>query len=222
MRGISAVHGIDANAVPCKALSAVRLILPCTVVREHGTMQRYAGKLVGRRARPQHQCRPWHNCHEKKLRPVSGTYREQVAISRDVARVNFARFVERALRLARQRDLTDQKIKEVTGVGPSTFHRWRRGDWGKDWPETQKVIDFCEGLGIPVEGAFDALGISGQRQETEAATHLDPDVRIILQRLADPTVSAAEKVMIRGTLKHLANLADQAERGDDGKGRRSA
>lgn len=197
------------------------MILPCTVVREHDTMQRYAGKLVGRRARPQHQCRPWHNCHEKKLRPVSGTYREQVAISRDVARVNFARFVERALRGARERDLSDMKIKELTGVGPSTFHRWRRGDWGKDWPELQKVIDFCEGLGIQVDGAFDALGISGQRQPTESAVQLDPDVRIIMQRLADPSVSAAEKTLIRGTLRHLADLADQAERGDD-KGRRAS
>ncbi|MGW3808812.1 helix-turn-helix domain-containing protein [Micromonospora sp. NPDC005113] len=144
-----------------------------------------------------------------------------MAISRDIARVNFARFVERALRLARQRDLTDMKIKEVTGVGPSTFHRWRRGDWGKDWPETQKVIDFCEGLGIPVEGAFDALGISGQRQPTEAPSQLDPDVRIILQRLADPSVSAAEKTMIRGTLQHLANISSMAERGDD-KDRRAS
>lgn len=184
-------------------------------------MQRYVGKQVGRFARPKHQCRPWHNCHERKLRPVSGTYREQVAISRDVARVNFAHFVDRAVRAARGRDLSDAKIKELTGVGPSTFHRWRRGEWGKDWPELQKVIDFCEGLGIPVEGAFDALGISGQRQPTEAPTQLDPDVRIILQRLADPSTSTAEKVMIRGTLRHLAELADRAER-DGSKDRRSA
>lgn len=191
------------------------------MAREHGNMQRYVGQQVGRRVRPKHQCRPWHNCHERKLRPVSGTYREQVAISRDVARVNFARFVERALRGARERNLSDLKIKELTGVGPSTFHRWRRGEWGKDWPEVQKVIDFCEGLDIPVEGAFDALGISGQRQSTESPAQLDPDVRIILQRLADPTVSTAEKVMIRGTLRHLAELADRAERGDD-EGRRAS
>ena len=176
-------------------------------------MQRYAGKQIGRLARPKHQCRPWHHCHDKKLRPVSGTYREQVAISRDVARVNFARFVERALRGARERDLSDMKIKELTGVGPSTFHRWRRGEWGKDWPEVQKVIDFCEGLGIPVEGALDALGIGGQRQQTETATQLDPDVRIIMRRLGDAATSEAERILIRATLRHLADLADRAEQG---------
>lgn len=144
---------------------------------------------------------------------MNSTYRERVAISRDVARVNFARFVGGVLSRARQRNLTDAKIKELTGVGPSTFHRWRRAEWGKEWPELQKVIDFCEGLGEQPEEAFGALGVTDRRQSPSPEAPLDPDVKKILRRLADPNVSDEEKTNIRAMMRYLANLADQAEAG---------
>lgn len=144
------------------------------------------------------------------------TYRERVAISRDVARVNFSRFVQRALTAARKRGLSDTKIADITGVGPSTFHRWRRGDWGRGWPELQKVIDFCEGLGVSVDEAFAALGLGGQRQATTPAEVIDPDVRIIMRQLEDPNVPPAEKLSIRATLKYLAELADRQRRDQGG------
>ena len=53
--------------------------------------------------------------------------------------------------------MTIPKIEEVTGVGKSTFYRWRDGDWTKD-PRGSEVRDFCVGLGIPLDTAFAALG----------------------------------------------------------------
>jgi hypothetical protein len=128
-----------------------------------------------------------------------------VAISRDVARANFAAFVVRALASARSRGLNDQQIREATGVGPSTFHRWRRADWGRDWPELQKVIDFCEGLGFDPEDGFAALGVTGTRSAT-GPEPLDPDVRRLLAKMADPNVGEHEKTVIRALLRYLADL----------------
>ncbi|MEW2383342.1 hypothetical protein AB0873_14805 [Micromonospora sp. NPDC047707] len=48
-----------------------------------------------------------------------------------------------------------------------------------------------------------------------AATHaekLDPDLRIIMQRLEDPAVGEPEKATIRATLRYLADLADRQDR----------
>lgn len=180
-------------------------------------MQRYAGVITKAVIRSDRYCHGKHPEVSSRKRPRRATYRDRVAISRDVARVNFARFVERALTAARRRGLNDTKIQEITGIGPSTFHRWRRGDWGtKGWPELQKVIDFCEGLGVSTDDAFAALGLTGQRQPTAPAQPpLDPDVRIIMRRLEDPTVSRAEKLSIRATLKYLAELAEQQQRRDE-------
>lgn len=181
-------------------------------------MQRYAGVITKAVARSDRYCHGKHPQPKGRNRRRQGTYRVPVAISRDVARVNFARFVERALAAARRRGLSDPKIAELTGIGPSTFHRWRRGDWGtKGWPELQKVIDFCDGLGVSTDDAFAALGLTGQRQPTTPAEPLDPDVRIIMRRLEDPAVSRAEKLSIRATLKYLAELAEgQQRRRDEG------
>lgn len=131
-----------------------------------------------------------------------------MAVDREVARVNFSAFVTRALASARARGYTDEAIREHTGVGPSTFHRWRRGDWGRDWPELQKVIDFCRGLGFDEDEAFAALGLTGSRTPTRPDP-MDPDMREILRRLADPNVSASEKHAIRLMLRSLAALAEQ-------------
>lgn len=130
-----------------------------------------------------------------------------MAVSRDVAKTNFAQFVKRALSAARVRGMTDIDIAAATGVGTSTFHRWRRAEWGRGWPELQSVIDFCEGLGIDSEEGFAALGLSGQRRPTTEQP-LDPDLRHLARRLADPNVSAAEKATIRATLQYLANLPE--------------
>lgn len=131
-----------------------------------------------------------------------------------VARARFAKFVTRALDSARDRGMTDKDIQEATGIGPSTFHRWKRGV-GRELPELDKVRAFCEGLGLNVAGAMAALGITPQRDETEPEPPLPPEVRTILRKLADPNVPQAEKLVIREMLLMLAERAERSSRRRD-------
>ncbi len=130
------------------------------------------------------------------------------SIPPSVARKRFAAFVSRALDSARRRGMTDSEIHEATGVSPSTFHRWKRGQ-GRELPELDRVRVFCEGLGESTTEAMQALGVTPGRQPTEPEPPLPPEVRVILRKLADPNVPSNDKLVIREMLKLLA---DQAER----------
>ncbi len=131
--------------------------------------------------------------------------------SDDLIRVRFARFVERALAAARYRGMTDKDIEKATGVMSSTFHRWRRGEV-RTMPGLAKVRSFCEGVGADLNDAMAALGISGQRDNPEPEPQMDPDLRLILRRMADPNTPAAEKLFIRESLRMLADRADRGRR----------
>jgi transcriptional regulator with XRE-family HTH domain len=124
-----------------------------------------------------------------------------MAVSRDVARQRFAQFVQRALADARARGMTDNDIQKATGVGQSTFHRWRRGQ-GDRLPTIERVQAFCAGLEMPIQPALDALGMSDVRVPTPPPA-LDPDVARVLRRLNDPAVPEAEKTAIRSVLRLL-------------------
>lgn len=125
-----------------------------------------------------------------------------MAVSRDVARARFAAYVKRALRDARARGMTDPDIAKVTGVQPSTFHRWQRGE-GSQLPTITKVRAFCEGLDVPLRPALIALGIDDSREPTPEPP-LDPDLRRLARILGDPSVAEAEKQAIRHTVRMLA------------------
>lgn len=129
-------------------------------------------------------------------------------ISRDVARARFAQFVKRALRDARDRGMTDADIKRATGIQPSTFHRWQRGE-GNQLPTIAKVQAFCAGLDLPLKSALAALGIDETREPTPEPP-LDPDIKRIARILADPNVSEAEKQAIRHTIRMLSRAARPA------------
>ncbi|WP_229400441.1 helix-turn-helix domain-containing protein [Micromonospora okii] len=119
----------------------------------------------------------------------------------------FARFVRRAIDDAREeRGWTVTDLAAHTGVGRSTVFRWLAGDW-QDYPELAKVRGFCAALDLPVAAAFRALGLPDAgtvpRRRGEEAP-VEADVRVILQRLADPAVPAEEKHHIRDLLRYLA------------------
>lgn len=133
------------------------------------------------------------------------TYLGRVAVDREVARVNFARFVQGALDAAKARGISSEAVAQATGVGLSTIHRWRRGEWGNEWPKLQQVIDFAKGLSIPEEDAFAALGLRGERAPAAPAP-LDPEMVRVLRRLADPNVPKTEKDAIRLMLRSLAAI----------------
>lgn len=119
----------------------------------------------------------------------------------------FARFVRRAIDDAKnERGWTVTDLAARTGVGRSTVFRWLAGDW-HDYPELAKVRGFCTALGVPVSAAFRALGLP-EGEMSAAPTRPEPpleaDVQVILARLADPTVPADEKKLIRDLLRYLA------------------
>ncbi|WP_405116130.1 helix-turn-helix domain-containing protein [Micromonospora sp. NBC_01405] len=119
----------------------------------------------------------------------------------------FARFVRRAIDDAREeRGWTVSDLAGHTGVGRSTVFRWLAGDW-HDYPELAKVRGFCGALDLPVAAAFRALGLPdagpAPRQRGDEGP-VEADVRVILQRLADPAVPAEEKHHIRDLLRYLA------------------
>ena len=112
--------------------------------------------------------------------------------------VAFARFVRRAVDDAKtRRGWTVTRLASETGVGRSTLFRWLAGDC-HDFPELSNVRGFCQALDIPVSAAFAALGMRSE----DARSHVDASVRADLQR-----VSAAEKTIIRSTLRYLADGA---------------
>lgn len=101
------------------------------------------------------------------------------------------------------------RLAREAGVNRSTIFGWIKGDG----VTVASVKQIAKALG---DSEADALAAAGGA--TTGGDQLDADVRIILRRLADPTVTEAEKTLIRATLRHLADLSDKAERGDD-KGR---
>lgn len=118
----------------------------------------------------------------------------------------FAAFVRKALDDARAvRAWTGVEVSRRTGVSRQTINRWLRGDWTTD-PEPQRVVAFCEGLGIAPTVAFGILGWdrTAPARPAPPPPPMDPDVEALLRRLVDPNVSDAEKFHIRETIRYLA------------------
>ncbi|HEU4423684.1 MAG TPA: helix-turn-helix domain-containing protein [Pilimelia sp.] len=134
-----------------------------------------------------------------------------MATSADVARVRFSRLVARVLSDVRERGWTDRDIATATGVGVSTFHRWKRGEF-EQAPDVHKVRAFFGGLGLAVRPALLALGIEDGRDDPEPEPPMDPDVRTILRTLADPSVPDDRKAAIKGMLRLIAREARGARR----------
>lgn len=161
------------------------------------------------------QSRPWHRSRPRDNRPANGTYRDGVATSPSlppaVAKVRFAKFVERALTGAHERGLTDKQIAAVTGVGSSTFHRWRRGE-GTELPKLEQVRRFCVGLDLDRHEALRALGVEEGRDNPAPEPVIPPEVRSILRYLARDDVPDQDKEVMRKMLLMLGAEAEAASR----------
>lgn len=175
--------------------------------------QRKLASAKGRKtARARRQSRWRHPCRPRDCRPANGTYGVPVHAS-DPRLVAFARFVDRALRDARARGRSIDDVEKATGLPRSTIYRWRRQEVLD--PQPAQVNRFCDGLDIPRQAAAVILGWAGTPQTTDVDPPMDADIRVILRRLADPHVDEAEKVVIRSTLRYLAQ---QVRRPADGDG----
>jgi len=133
-----------------------------------------------------------------------------IGAAQDSPQAAFARFVRRAIDDAKtERGWTVSDLAAHTGVGRSTVFRWLAGDW-QDYPELAKVRGFCAALDVPVGAAFRALGLPDGEPITlagrdRAEPPIDADLRMIMDRLADPGVPAEEKKLIRDLLRYLAH-----------------
>ncbi|NBE81384.1 helix-turn-helix domain-containing protein [Micromonospora rubida] len=126
--------------------------------------------------------------------------------SAQARKIAFAAFVRRALDDARaMRAWSGTEVSRRTGVSRQTVNRWVRGDWVSD-PEAERVVAFCEGLGLKPTAAFAALGWDRATtpRPVPGPPPMDPDVEALLRRLIDPNVSDAEKFHIRETIRYLA------------------
>lgn len=144
-------------------------------------------------------------------RPANATYGDRVSAAPDpiplsVAKARFAIWVKRMLATARDRGETDPSIQKLTGISPSTFHRWQQAK-GQKLPELEKVKAFARGLGGSAEEAMRALGVDDKRPSPEPEPPLPPEIRTILRALADPNVSPGNKLIIREMLYMLAERA---------------
>lgn len=152
---------------------------------------------------PDHQSRVRDQSHPWRLDQLADVYVFPVSPDPAVMRSRFAAVIQRALDGARIQGLTDRQISDRTGVGSSTFHRWRVGNFITA-PEIGKVTAFCEGLGVPVEPALRALGMDEERDDPAPPPAIPPIVRRILRGLNDPNVPEADKSFALEMLEMVA------------------
>lgn len=134
-----------------------------------------------------------------------------------VARARFAAFVDRTLKDARARGLTDREIARRSKVATSTFHRWRQAE-GRGLPELDRVRAFCDATSASIDDAMQALGMTDTEPEPTRELPMPEDVRKILRVLADPNASEETKVFLRMSLNLLAGRAALDPRSEDQPG----
>lgn len=109
--------------------------------------------------------------------------------------------------------MSKAELARRLGVDRGTVHRWESG---QSRPEDATVVTaFANLFGLDTDEALTAAGLRLSARPAGSPTEnapLDPDVKIIMRRLADPNVSEPEKVIIRATLRHLAQIAEQQSR----------
>ena len=140
-------------------------------------------------------------------------------------KLEYAAFVRRALETARTtRAWNGSEVARRTGVSRQTINRWVRGDWQSD-PEPERVVAFCDGLGLDPADAFAILEWGRPRHASPPRPHearpkhaspprpeLDPDIAALLRRWADPTLTEQERFHIRETVRYLAYRPDASSR----------
>ncbi|MEU5549237.1 helix-turn-helix transcriptional regulator [Micromonospora sp. NPDC047793] len=111
--------------------------------------------------------------------------------------------------------MNKSELARRLGIDRGTITRWESD---KNRPEDATVVEsFATLFGLDPDEALTAAGLrSGQIADRPARdVPLDPDLRIIMRRLTDPTASEAERATIRATLRYLAQVAEQQERGSE-------
>ncbi|WP_158619070.1 helix-turn-helix transcriptional regulator [Micromonospora sp. M71_S20] len=110
--------------------------------------------------------------------------------------------------------MNKSELARRLGIDRTTIIRWESG---KSRPEDPTVVEaFAQLFGLDADEVLTAAGLRTGSPSSGRSTSdppLDPDLVIIMRRLNDPLTPDAERATLRATLRYLAELADQAERG---------
>lgn len=148
--------------------------------------------------------------HARGEMPGSADYGLDVPLPIEVRRRVWSAFVRRALKLAKEdRGWSIPQVAERAKISNTTIYRWQDGNW-REAPSADAIEAFCDALDIDPKHAFAVLwpGRAAGTPPPEPAP-LDRDIELIARRLRDPNVSEADKIIIRGTLRHLLGREPQ-------------
>ncbi|WP_158554050.1 helix-turn-helix domain-containing protein [Micromonospora deserti] len=96
------------------------------------------------------------------------------------------------------------RLARESGIHRATLFRWIAGKGGANVASVRQI---AEALGDDPANALRAAGnMEGAPEEA-----LDPDLQVIMRRLASPDTPEAEKDAIRTALKYLAQVAESAQ-----------
>lgn len=132
-------------------------------------------------------------------------YRDRVADSSEVDREAWAVMV--ATWVAARFGNNQTKFAAFAEVSARTVGRWIGQELGVD---SDTVRDIARKLGLNPTHVLAELGYFRQDEVTGERQPLDPDVRAILAKLADPTTSTRERQLIRQVLRSLADSPSAA------------
>jgi transcriptional regulator with XRE-family HTH domain len=107
--------------------------------------------------------------------------------------------------------LTRAQLARAANVGRATVYRWEAGEQRPEQAEI--VLRVARVTGVDLDEALAAAGLRPGHHAPETPRRqelpIDPDVRLLLEQLADPDVPEEHKQLIRGQLRYLADLADR-------------
>lgn len=130
--------------------------------------------------------------------------------SQNLRLARFGAWVRRVLEEA-GRELTVKEIEALAKTGKSTIYRWRDGE---SVPDADQLRNFCDGLAKFGASLAEANALLGRSEQTAARPKRDqliddPDMRRLLHKLTSPDTPAAEKLLIRRTIRALAAAPEE-------------
>ena len=103
------------------------------------------------------------------------------------------------------------RLARESNIHRATIFKWMSGKGGTTVTSVQAI---AAALGDVDGEAMRAASGSGIVED-----ELDPDLKVIMRRLADPAVSETEKTAIKTALRYLAELAEKSEAAEERPGR---